>query len=291
MRYIKGFLMAWGCFCRIPCPYRGWEEDNRYAMLNMFPLIGTVLGMLLGIAWRLLSLLGASSLLTGALLTFCYFWMTGFIHLDGFMDCSDAVLSRKPLADRQRILKDSHVGAFAVISLCFMLLVFFASMTALAENFSLAKAAVLCAVFTISREISAYSVINRTPMQTSQYRGLSSHYYNEQGWPGLVITIAVCLILAVLPGSGLVGGSTAGSAVGAAGIGAGNAGAAGGFSLLRLIVLLWVLLAQASFESITGGHVRKQLGGVSGDVSGYMIVTSELAGVLLLALVGGAVAL
>ena len=26
MRYIKGFLMAWGCFCRIPCPYRGWEE-------------------------------------------------------------------------------------------------------------------------------------------------------------------------------------------------------------------------------------------------------------------------
>ena len=45
MRYIKGFLMAWGCFCRIPCPYRGWEEDNRYAMLNMFPLIGTALGV------------------------------------------------------------------------------------------------------------------------------------------------------------------------------------------------------------------------------------------------------
>ena len=44
MRYIKGFLMAWGCFCRIPCPYRDWEEDNRYAMLNMFPLIGTALG-------------------------------------------------------------------------------------------------------------------------------------------------------------------------------------------------------------------------------------------------------
>ena len=117
MRYIKGFLMAWGCFCRIPCPYRGWEEDNRYAMLNMFPLIGTALGVLAGVIWWLLSLLGVSSLLTGALLTFSYFWMTGFIHLDGFMDCSDAVLSRRPLADRQRILKDSRVGAFAVISL------------------------------------------------------------------------------------------------------------------------------------------------------------------------------
>ena len=278
MRYIKGFLMAWGCFCRIPCPYRGWEEDNRYAMLNMFPLIGTALGVLASIVWWLLSLLGAGSLLTGALLTFCYFWMTGFIHLDGFMDCSDAVLSRRPLADRQRILKDSHVGAFAVISLGFMLLVFFASMATLAEDFSLAKAAMLCAVFTVSRELSAYSVINRTPMQTSQYRGLSSHYYNEQGWPGLVITIIVCLILAVLPGSGLIGGSTA-------------AGASGGFSVLRLIVLVWILLAQAALESLIGRRMRKQLGGMSGDVSGYMIVTGELTGILLLSLVGSAVAL
>ncbi len=298
MTYIKGFLMAWGCFCRIPCSCRGWEEQSRYAMLNMFPLIGTVLGILVGAIWWILSMLGADSLLIGALLTFCYFWMTGFIHLDGFMDCSDAVLSRRPLADRQRILKDSHVGAFAVISLCFMLLVFFASMTALAENFSLAKAAMLCAVFTISREISAYNVINRIPMQTSQYRGLSSHYYNEQGWPGLGITIAVCLILAVLPGSGLVGGSTAVSALGAAGgAGVGYAtdaeamsGAIGGFSLLRLILLLWVLLAQAALENIIGGYIRKQLGGMSGDVSGYMIVTGELIGILLLALVGGAVA-
>ena len=266
MRYIKGFLMAWGCFCRIPCPYRGWEEDNRYAMLNMFPLIGTALGVLVSIVWQLLSLLGAGSLLTGAVLTSLYFWMTGFIHLDGFMDCSDAVLSRRPLAIRQRILKDSHVGAFAVISLCFMLLVFFASMATLAESFSLAKAAMICAVFTISRELSAYSVINRTPMQTSQYRGLSSHYYNEQGWPGLVITIIVCLILAVLP-------------------------AIRELLVLRLIVLLWILLAQASLESLIGRRMRKQLGGMSGDVSGYMIVTSEMTGILLLALIGSAVAL
>lgn len=270
MKYIKGFLMAWGCFCRIPCPYRGWEEDNRYAMLNMFPLIGTALGLLVSILWFLLTLLGAGSLLTGAVLTVLYFWMTGFIHLDGFMDCNDAVLSRRPLPERQRILKDSHVGAFAVISLSFMILLFFTSMASLTEEFSLSRAAMLCAVFTISRELSAYSVINHRPMQTSQYRGLSSHYYNEQGWPGLIIAIAVCLILAVLPGSGLIGSMTA-----------------GGFSLLRLIVLLWILLAQASVESLLGRRMRKQLGGMSGDVSGYMIVTGELTGILLLALVEG----
>lgn len=288
MKYIKGFLMAWGCFCRIPCPYRGWEEDNRYAMLNMFPLIGTALGILIGIVWFLLPLLGASSILTAALLTVLYFWMTGFIHLDGFMDCSDAILSRRPMPERQRILKDSHVGAFAVISLCFMILLFFAAMTVLAEGFSLSRAAMLCAVFTLSRELSAYSVINHRPMQTSQYRGLSSHYYNEQGWPGLILTITVCLVLAVLPGSGLIGSMTASTVAAAAGSTAVTVSSTpGGFSLLRLIVLLWILLAQASVESLLGRRMRKQLGGMSGDVSGYMIVTGELTGILLLALVEG----
>lgn len=288
MNYIKGFLMAWGCFCRIPCPYRGWEEDNRYAMLNMFPLIGTALGLLISILWFLLTLLGAGSLLTGAVLTVLYFWMTGFIHLDGFMDCSDAVLSRRPLPERQRILKDSHVGAFAVISLCFMILLFFTSMASLTEEFSLSRAAMLCAVFTVSRELSAYSVINHRPMQTSQYRGLSSHYYNEQGWPGLIIAVAVCLILAVLPGSGLIGSMTASTAAAAPGSTAATVSSTpGGFSLLRLIVLLWILLAQASVESLLGRRMRKQLGGMSGDISGYMIVTGELTGILLLALVEG----
>ena len=45
-------------------------------------------------------------------------WLTtGFLHLDGYMDVCDAVLSRRDLATRQKILKDSHCGAFAVIAL------------------------------------------------------------------------------------------------------------------------------------------------------------------------------
>mgnify|MGYP002446176900 CR=1 FL=1 len=36
------------------------------------------------------------------------------------------ILSRRPLEDRQRILKDSHTGAFAVISIVFYILAYFA---------------------------------------------------------------------------------------------------------------------------------------------------------------------
>ena len=53
--------------------------------------------------------------LTAAVMTVYPFLISGCIHLDGFMDVNDAVMSRRPLEDRQRILKDSHVGSCAVI--------------------------------------------------------------------------------------------------------------------------------------------------------------------------------
>mgnify|MGYP003392776405 FL=1 len=43
--------------------------------------------------------------------------VTGFLHLDGFMDVTDAVKSWRDLERRREILKDSHVGSFAVINL------------------------------------------------------------------------------------------------------------------------------------------------------------------------------
>ena len=34
--------------------YRKWNEDDRYAMLNMFPFVGLLLGILTCIAWYML---------------------------------------------------------------------------------------------------------------------------------------------------------------------------------------------------------------------------------------------
>ena len=55
------------------------------------------------------------SVFRGVCLTAVPLWITGGIHLDGFMDTTDA---RSSYGDREKklmILKDSHVGAFAVI--------------------------------------------------------------------------------------------------------------------------------------------------------------------------------
>ena len=43
------------------------------------------------------------------------------------MDCCDAILSRRDLPTRQKILKDSHVGSFAVVCTIFLMLAAFAA--------------------------------------------------------------------------------------------------------------------------------------------------------------------
>ena len=100
----------------IPCPLRRWNEKAREKMLVCLPLVGLAVG---GI-WLGLYLLLRHAAIGGlyAFLMAALPWLvTGFMHLDGYMDVCDAMLSRRELATRQRILKDSHCGAFAVIGM------------------------------------------------------------------------------------------------------------------------------------------------------------------------------
>ena len=94
-------------------------------MVAMLPLVGTGLGLVTAVVWSLIGLLGGSQVLSGAVVTAAYFVMTGFIHLDGFMDVADAVMPRHPvMEERIRILKDPHTGSFAAISMALMFLIF-----------------------------------------------------------------------------------------------------------------------------------------------------------------------
>lgn len=116
--WIYGFFMAWGMFLAIPCPFPKWDEKARSRMMVCLPLVGGIVGGLWALAAWLLR--GASLPLRAAVLAMVPWLCTGFLHLDGYMDVCDAILSRRDLETRQKILKDSHCGAFAVI--CMVLL-------------------------------------------------------------------------------------------------------------------------------------------------------------------------
>ena len=236
MLWIKGFFMAWGMFLSIPCPVRRWDERARRHMTLCLPLVGAIVGALWALAAWLLR--GAPDAIRALLLAVLPWICTGFLHLDGYMDVCDAVLSRRELAVRQKILKDSHCGAFAVICMALLALTQWSVFFSAAALPLLPLALVPVAV----RACAAIAVLTLRPMQTSQYAGMA-----HTGAAALAVPAVILLAAAVLPPV-----------------------------FLGLSGLAPAAAAAAYALAVWGGF--RQLDGMSGDISGFALTLGELAG-------------
>ena len=88
---------------------------------SWFPIVGLVLGILLmTVDWGLRQIL--PSLPGAVLLLIVWVAFTGLLHLDGFIDCCDALLPPRSAERRLAILKDVHAGAFGVVGVVLLLL-------------------------------------------------------------------------------------------------------------------------------------------------------------------------
>lgn len=162
--YLHAFAMCQSMFCAIPCPWQVWDEKARDKMLLFLPLVGLEIGALWALLAWLLGLAGVPGTVKALVLAAFPYLATGCIHLDGFMDVTDAVKSCRSPERRREILKDSHVGSFAVIFLALVLL----------SQFALFQAGdgpvwVLVLIPGVSRGCSALAVEVLAPMSTSQY--------------------------------------------------------------------------------------------------------------------------
>lgn len=184
MRMFKAFWMSFSMFCALPTPVRVWDDTLRPLMTA---LIGVV-GLLIGCLWMGIALLCQSMppLLCAAFITITPWFASGFIHLDGFMDCADAMLSRRDLAQRRRILKDSSCGAFSVIAFVCLALVCFGAVA------SSTWSAPWCLIWIamVPRCASGIAVLTLPPMDSSQYAVL-------QPSKGVLFTAWTVLVLAL----------------------------------------------------------------------------------------------
>ena len=89
---IIAFFMAWGMFLSIPCPCKIWDEKARPWQLVYLPVAGLLVGALWALAAYALGSFDRLPALRAAVLAALPFLLTGFLHLDGFMDCCDAIL-------------------------------------------------------------------------------------------------------------------------------------------------------------------------------------------------------
>ena len=281
--YLTGFFMAWGNFCSLPCPCKLWDNDAKSLMLGFLPSVGLIIGAIWAALYFAAVYFGIPYLVVAFLVTFLPFALCGFMHMDGFMDCSDAILSRRPLEERQRILKDSHTGAFAVVSIAFLILAYFSfASTAITIGIDFVNMILLVC---LSRSISGLHVLLCRPMKTSQYAQMADTAKEN----------------APEKAADADGTNTASDAADAAPTEAAQP-ASKKQGIVLLLVQLAIYLALAfwcsSYPIVTALmclfctaatclailYARKQLGGMSGDIAGYGIVWGELFGMLALAL-------
>ncbi|WP_248930108.1 adenosylcobinamide-GDP ribazoletransferase [Paenibacillus hamazuiensis] len=102
----------------VSVPYDGRTVSRSVAF---YPLVGIVIGALLVLTARLLP--AAPALLNAALLLVLWIALTGGLHLDGWMDAADGLLSHRSRERMLEIMKDSRVGAMGVIAAVLLLLI------------------------------------------------------------------------------------------------------------------------------------------------------------------------
>lgn len=244
-KYFVAFQMTQSMFCSLPFPCREWDEGCRRYMLLFLPVVGLEIGAVWVILDYILRYFTVHNLIYGLVMCSVPYLTTGFMHLDGFMDVTDAVCSWRDLEKRRAILKDSHVGSFAVVWCVFLILAGFAMFFAVPAD---ADRRVLLFVPVISRCCSALAIMRLKTMNTSQYAQTTNYPKWHQFFLCVLILGCICL--------GAVFG--------------------GKYCLVLLACLAGYGIAlKKSYNSLQG---------MNGDISGFCICISELCAVALLAL-------
>ncbi|MCR5598243.1 MAG: adenosylcobinamide-GDP ribazoletransferase [Lachnospiraceae bacterium] len=117
MNIFKSFCIAISMYSRIPVPNFEWKEKDMKHAIVFFPLIGLLIGAAEYAVYYYFKEWDLPAMAATVIMCVIPIIITGGIHLDGFMDSSDAINCFGDKEKRLQVLKDPHVGSFAIIRL------------------------------------------------------------------------------------------------------------------------------------------------------------------------------
>ena len=123
---MKGLIAAFSMYSILPMPAVKWEKKTLAWALCWFPLVGVLIGGVLRLWMAAARGLHMGPVFFAAFALSIPIILSGGVHLDGFCDTCDALASHQSREKKLEILKDSHIGAFAVMGCALYLLIYFA---------------------------------------------------------------------------------------------------------------------------------------------------------------------
>lgn len=241
MNLIYAFVIAFSMYSKIPMPRVDWTKERMRYTFCFFPMIGAVIGALMFLWEKYGRILTGENAFFTAVLILIPIVITGGIHMDGFLDTSDALSSYKTMDEKLEILKDSHAGAFAIImGICYFVLDF-GVYSAVTEEVM----RVLAVGFLLSRSLSGMSVVT---FKMAKKSGLAATFSDmaQKRTVGIVMGVYIvgCLIIML--------------------------------TIHRILGLTAFVTAVAVFFYYR--HMAyKKFGGITGDLAGFFLQVCELA--------------
>ncbi len=254
MSLFRALCIAFSIYSKIPVPQFEWKDKDMRYQLIFFPWVGAVIGVLLSL-WGMVSQSFAVGTVAYALVGAAIpLLVTGGFHVDGFMDTMDAIHSYKTREEKLDILKDPHVGAFAVIMLVLYGLLYIAAFS----EMDVEVLYVFASGFFLSRTLSGIAMVS---FPAAKKEGMLYAFVSAmQGSERRTVRIVLLLELALC----------------------------GGFMLWRNLILGGCLLAAALLVFWYYWYrTKKEFGGVTGDTAGCFVTVAEGAMAVIAAVYSG----
>lgn len=153
----ESMIIAFSMYSKIPMINVNWKKENMKYALCFFPLVGFVIGLCMALLMFLTEKLSIGSVLFAGMATILPVIITGGIHIDGFCDTVDAKSSHQSVERKLEILKDPHIGAFALIYCVVYFIAVFSFWTEI--NIKVDTIIFITLGFMLSRSMSALSIV------------------------------------------------------------------------------------------------------------------------------------
>lgn len=241
---LKSIIVAFSVYSKIPMPKFEWASDDMKYHLCFFPWVGALIAVL---EWILYCFFQAGTFGKAFFVLFALalpLLVTGGFHVDGFMDTMDALHSYQSKEKKLEIMKDPHIGAFAVISLLVYMLL---AVCFLSEIDGRRALAAILPFFFISRTLSGIAV---TCFPKAKKDGMLSDLSAVENKKAVLISLIIQFAAAI---AFMLYASA--------------------FSFIYCgAVLAAVLLFFAWFYFMS----KREFGGITGDLCGFFVTVSEL---------------
>lgn len=180
--YLLAFKSGFGFLSTIPVGISMEGIDELMKKIYFYPVIGAVLGLLIGAVSYIGQVIFPGSVLAALIMGFIYY-LTGFNHLDGVTDIGDGFMAHGSIEKKIKALKDTTIGTGGVSFCILLLLTLYSSIRAVQEGGSAVFGVNLPVLMFASMFIAEVSA--KQSMLTIAAFGKPIPPQEKQAYPGL----------------------------------------------------------------------------------------------------------